>query len=188
MTLLAIYSKTPGLDRFIKSTSGLERVLVELEVYPGHPLRWNYLPEGLTGQIIFCDTDDVIYQGDLPELTGIVTAPENVLHKETVWKKHCIGKYEVLLDKPVYNVGTFSMDAKDLYEYRDFTRHQSRENEWDQLNFNLWLLGKEHTPRINVFLPLYNNLMYAEKEDGIWHVGGEKAVFVHANGNNKELL
>ena len=186
MKLLTVCSETPGLDRFEQSTKELDKVSIRLDEYPGHVKRWNYVPSNLDGQIIFSDTDDVIYQGDVPEMTSIITSPENILHKDTLWKKWCVDEYEVLLNQPVYNVGLFSMPAKELYDYIKFS--QTKERVWDQIAFNLWLLNKKHTPRADIFLCLYNNLEFAQKQDGIWYIGGCKASFVHANGNNKELL
>lgn len=178
MTITAVYSKTPGLDRFLNSIQPLKKELVELDVYPGNKERWRYLPKALSGQVIFTDTDDVIYQGGLPELSGIITAPENVLHRDSFWRNQCIGEYEVLLDKPVYNAGMMSMDAVDLYSLADFILGS---NGNDQLAYNLWLYDEKHTPRIDVFLPLYNNFERCEKKDG-WYYQGKKPCFVHSNG------
>lgn len=181
-----MYSKTPGLRRFLDSTKEFDSINVEFEHYPGHIKRWDYLPKDLEGQIIFSDTDDVIYQGGMPGLSGIVTAPENVLHKDSFWKQFCVGEFEVLLDKSVYNIGGFSMPAEDLYELAEFIK--ARPLHWDQLSFNLWLLSKKHSPRIEVFLPLYNNFDKAVQEKGVWYYDGDIPCFVHANGNNKDKL
>lgn len=178
MKLLNIFSPTPGLARFEQSILSLEREVIRLNKYPGNSGRWRYLPD-LKGQIVFTDTDDVIYQGGWSELTGIVTAPENVLHKDSFWKPYCVGKYECLLDEPVYNAGMFSMNADNLRGLVDAILN-SKEN--DQLVFNYWLRGRQHTPRIDVFLPLYNNLDKAEKRGDGWYYGEHKPWFVHANG------
>jgi hypothetical protein len=184
MKLLTIFSPTPGLNRFIQSTSELEQVSIRLNKYPGNIGRWRHLPD-LKKQIVFTDTDDVIYQGGWKELEGIVTAPENVLHKDSMWKSFCVGEYTKLLDKPVYNAGLFSMPADSLREMVDFIlRYKGN----DQLSYNLWLLNQKHTPRLDVFLPLYDNLDKAKKVDNIWHYGKDIPWFVHANGNTKNLL
>lgn len=184
MKVLSIYSKTPGSDRYFETIKDLKQVRVELPEYPGHVKRWSHIPAGLTGQIIFNDTDDVIYQGGLPELTGIITSPEGVLHKDTVWKQWCVGEYEVLLDNPVYNVGGFSMPAELLYDYARFTL---KNHYWDQLAFNLWLLNHVHQPRIDIFLALYDNFNLMEKKADGWYLGNTKPCFIHSNGIKREL-
>lgn len=191
-TLVTICSRTPGFARFEKSIEENRNFVWEkvfVSPYPGNTKRWEHLPKGLTGQIIFTDTDDVVLQGHVPEMLGIVTAPENVLHKDSFWADKCVGEYEVLLDKPVYNAGIMSMSAEEMYEMADFIlKHPGN----DQLSYNLWLLGKRHTPNMMIFLPLYNNLDKAKKISGdladLWIVDGLVPRFVHANGNNKDKL
>lgn len=188
MKLVTIYSKTKGFPRFQESVEKhrkFEWVKVELPIYPGNTKRWEFLPKGLDGHIIFTDTDDVIMQRSVPNMPGIVTAPENVLHKDSFWKEYCVGEYEILLDKPVYNAGMFAMPSEELYELAKFILdHEGN----DQLSFNLWLLGKNHTPDLGTFLPLYNNLGNADKINGVWVVDNVIPCFVHANGNNKDKL
>lgn len=162
----------------------IQKELVELEVYPGNKERWRHLPKDLSGQVIFTDTDDVILQGvEIPELLGIITAPENVIHKDSFWADKCTGIYEVLLDKPVYNAGMMSMDAADIYDLAEFILSLDGN---DQLSYNLWLLTKNHTPRIDIFCPFYNNFERCRKEktkDGVfWFYDSIKPVFIHENG------
>lgn len=150
-----------------------------VDPYPGNKYRYAHVPLGLRGQIIFTDTDDVLYQGGNPEPVGIVTAPENVLHKDSFWADKCTGIFAPLYELPVFNAGMFSMDASQLYDLAQFILNTDGN---DQLLFNLWLLDKPHQPALDIFCPFYNNSSRCHLEGGVWYYDTIVPSFVHENG------
>jgi hypothetical protein len=193
--LLSIYSLTPNTQRHLDSTKKLtcEHINIRLDTYPGHQEKWRHFPKGLDPErhLIFLDTDDVLVQKDLPELTDdIYVGAENILHKDTIWKDVIkeTGLSE-LSQEPVYNVGSFAMKVKYFYQFIDllFTiKHPLA----DQLMLNKFLLGKEKTANLEMFCPLFANYFQGVTKDKVWKTGGKVISIVHANGSDelKRLL
>lgn len=218
--LLTISSETPGMDRFRKSLEKLEGNYEHIAVqftpfsdmattakydfpYPGHLKRHGYIPDNLDPEryVIFCDTDDVIFQKPLPELEyDMYLATENVVHKDTIWNEWMKGTrfFDYLINREVFNCGMFIVKVSILYEYRKFIRETSvgdtQTQNWDQLYFNLFIaLHPEYSKVIDlsILCPLYDNMNQAlvkKGEDGIWRTKIGKVIScIHSNGN-KGLL
>jgi hypothetical protein len=186
MLLLTVCSPTPNYQRFVNSVKKFNIPHKEkiLDKYPGNNGRYKYISTKYIREderIMFTDTEDVIFQTDIPEMEGIVVAPENEIHSNSYWKDKCIGKFSVLLDKQIYNAGCYSMIGKDFINLVKFI--SSNEGN-DQLLFNLWLLNHEFTPRLDIFCPLYANYDkgIVEKEDELWKYKGKIIFCVHENG------
>lgn len=206
------------MDRFLESLKHIdaEHIAVEFQPptsdlrytiqydfpYPGHFKRWEFVPTYLDPEryIIFSDTDDVIFQKELPELTtDIYLAPENVLHEITMWNQ-AFSKYpmfESLKKEPVYNCGLFIFKVKILYEYikflQEFNDGGYKSQNMEQLHFNMFLkLHPEYTRTVDleILCPLYGNLYQGlVKKEDVWKTKeGKTIVAIHANGDNKNIL
>jgi hypothetical protein len=205
--LLTLASWTPGLPRFLKSLDNLnnfEHIKVDLEPFPGHIKKWESLPKGLDEDryIVFSDTDDVIFQKDLPEFThDVYLAPENVTHRDTIWKSHIerYPQFAPLMDREVYNCGTFAMKVKTLYEYAAFMMEFEdggyRKENLEQMYFNMFIHTRQELSRVidlSIFCPLYRNVhnRLAVKTDRGWCTNNRLISVVHANGSGflKQLL
>lgn len=221
--LLTISSDTPGMARFRASLEKLgdnyEHIAIQFEPYtempttaahrggyPGHFIRHAFIPGDLDPErhVIFCDTDDVIFQKPFPVFEqDMYLAPENVVHKDTIWRRYIEelgGEFfkDVLWEKEVFNCGMYVVKAKVLYEYRKFIAELPVGNfnqyNMEQMHFNYFIYTHPQYSRVidlSILCPLYNNYDagLVEKVDGIWKTKGGKAIScVHANGNNKEIL
>jgi hypothetical protein len=163
--------------------------------FPGHINKWMFIPEDLDPEryVVFSDTDDVIFQKELPEFTyDLYLAAENVLHKETIWAAQ-IEKYPAfseLMDKDVFNCGTFAMKVKTMYEYRDFMMSFEdggyRSLGLEQMYFNLFVNRRQDLSRVidlSIFTPLFRNENDGwVKKDGVWKTN-KTISCVHANGD-----
>jgi hypothetical protein len=196
--LLTLYSDTPGLPRFMESSKKLSAFPVpnHFDTFPGHIEKWRNINPYLFTEdyVVFTDTDDVIFQTDLPEFTAdIYLAPENVLHNETIWAEQIefYPAFSSLLDKEVFNCGTFAMKGIYLYEYQQFLLNFDdggyRELGLEQMYFNMFVHQHKELSRVidlSIFTPLYRNLNdgWVYKKDGIWKTNGKTIACVHSNG------
>lgn len=219
--LLTLASDMEGTDRFLDSlenTTPMEHIPVQFQPwnnkilaknianlychdipFPGHFNKWKYVPEGLDLEryVIFSDTSDVVFQEGLPRLEyDLYLAPENVDHRNTMWKEH-IEKFPSLaplMDREVLNCGTFAMKVKTMYEYRDFIYSFDKEGygswEWklEQIYFNMFVYLRKDLSRVldrTIFCPLFANTFHGVKKakDGIWEDNGKIISCVHANGD-----
>lgn len=218
--LLTLRSETPGLKRFTESFDkngwndfpefgleyfqafGYRKIEVNFDKFPGHIKKWESVPKDLESEeyVVFSDTDDVVFQTQLPVFThDLHLAPENVTHRETIWAEH-IKEFPVftpLMDKEVYNCGTWAMKVKTMYEYINFMMTFEdggyRRHNLEQLYFNLFIEKRKELSRVidlSIFCPLYRNLNdgWVEKVDGVWKTNNKTISVVHANGCHKELL
>jgi hypothetical protein len=176
--------------------------------YPGHIKKYKYAKEILSGldperYIIYTDTEDVIFQKELPEFTrDLYLSVENVpTHKDTWWEEHIRSyadhRFDMLLDKPIYCSGTWACKVKTFIEYVNYLENMGGFNETkgfgDQLYFNRFLLEHTELTRyegLDVFCSLHANIHRKDiyKEDGIWKHNGETIVCTHANGSLKSYL
>jgi hypothetical protein len=214
--LLTISSHTEGFPRLLESlkhidaehiivqfqptTPGLASYIEYDEPYPGHIQKYAYIPRDLDPEryIIFTDTDDVIFQKELPELGefDLYLAPENVIHRGSWWEPYIAEhpEFESLLDKPIFCSGTWAMKVKTLYELLDFQQKVGIFGNLCQCYFNLFIYSREDLTRsedIGLFCSLHANMHRADVvkgEDGIWRHNGEVIVCVHANGSLKAHL
>jgi hypothetical protein len=213
--LLTLSSKTPGQNRFIDSLKNInvEHIAVQFQpfnerldpftyihhnfAYPGHIQKYGFVPRDLDKDryIIFTDTDDVIFQADLPELKAdLYLAPENVIHRGSWWEpyinEHPV--FESLLDKPIYNSGCWAMKVKTLYELLDFQQKIGIFGNLYQCYFNLFIQERPDLSRVedlSIFCALHANIHRKDvyKED-VWKFNGKIISCVHANGSLKEYL
>lgn len=211
--LLTLSSFTPGFPRFMRSLENIDVEHINIDFlphsgvgtqkevrFPGHINKWRFVPEGLDYDryVVFSDTDDVVFQKSLPEFTyDLYLAPENVPHRETIWAAQ-IEKYPAfseLMDKDVFNCGTFAMKVKTMYEYQEFLMTFEdggyRKLGLEQMYFNLFVNRRRDLSRVidlNIFAPLFRN--YNDgwvKKDGVWKAN-KTISCAHANGCHKELL
>lgn len=197
--LLTLASSTPNLQRFLSAASNLnvEHISITFEKYPGHIEKWKSVPENLDPEryVVFTDTDDVIFQKPLPEFThDLYLAPENVSHRDTMWKEH-IEKYpefSALMDKEVYNCGQFAMKVKTMYEYikfmMSFPDGGYRALGFEQMYFNMFVDLRKDLSRVidrTIFCPLFANVHHGVRKDGdVWVDQDAKVITcVHANGD-----
>lgn len=215
--LLTLSSHTSGMPRFLESlekidvehiavqftpyTSGLKTIFTGVP-YPGHIQKYAFVPPNLDPEryVIFTDTDDVIFQKELPELGDfdLYLAPENVIHRGSWWEpyinEHPV--FEHLLDKPIYCSGTWAMKVKTLYELLDFQQKTGIFDRLCQCYFNAFIYSRPDLTRsedLSFFCSLHANVHNngkdkVEKVDGIWECNGETIVCVHANGSMKDRL
>lgn len=214
--LLTLSSHTSGMPRFLESLKHIdvEHIAVQFNPttpeiksyyepgisYPGHIQKYGHVPLDLDQEryIIFTDTDDVIFQKGLPELGefDLYLAAENVIHRGSWWEpyinEHPV--FEELLDKQIYNSGSWAMKAKHLYALLDFQQEIGIFDRLCQCYFNLFIYRHPELTRyenIDLFCTLHANMYRPEVvkgEDGIWRNNGEIITCVHANGSTKEHL
>ncbi len=215
--LLTLGNDMPGVDRFLDSlhnTDRMEHIAVQFLPFskrdfnrtilnnipfPGHFNKWKYVPDDLDPEryVIFSDTSDVVFQEGLGDLEfDLYLAPENVEHRNTMWKEH-IEKFPALaplMDKEVYNCGTFAMKVKTMYEYRDFIYEFDKEGygAWDwrleQIYFNMFVYLRKDLSKVidrTIFCPLFANIHHGitKAADGLWEDNGRVISCVHANGD-----
>jgi hypothetical protein len=197
--LLTLASKTPNLPRFLKSLDNLgefEYIPVTFDTFPGHIAKWGAVPRHLDPEryVIFSDTDDVIFQRGFPEFThDLYLGPENVLHKDTMWKAHCeFPSMNPLMEKEVYNCGGFAMKVKEMYAYADFidsfdkSGYGAWESRLEQVYFNMFIHLRKDLGKVidrKLFCPLFANVYHGvRKVDGIWKDVETVIVAPHANG------
>lgn len=173
--------------------------------YPGHHHRWKYVPEDLDWSrwCIFSDTQDVMFQGPIPNLdqfgADILTQAEGMTHEEnSVWR-HCLTQrwpqYGNLLKLPVYCCGTFAMRGHLLHEYKTYLKDYDPAV-WDQIPFNEYILDKRHADCPQLSAAIYNNfysgaLVKSLTEDGTqfwWSETGVRPAIIHGNGSSKAEL
>jgi len=217
--LLTISSNMPNTQRFLDSVKEIdvEHISVQFKPYyykeiaykllpfpyPGNLARFKFVPENLDPNrfLIFTDTDDVIFQKDLPYLdffdNEIYVADEHELHKNSYWKSYCdkYSEFKCLLDRTIYNEGCFAMKVfvfYDLIKYINSRFDYYFPRNIDQLLFNKWLIKWATISSDNsLFSTLYNNINkgFIEKIDGVWKTKkGEVISVVHGNGSTKNLL
>jgi hypothetical protein len=213
--LLSISSFTPGAPRFLESLDNIdvEHIAVQFQpitpgfpsfikhgiAYPGHIQKYAYVPRNLDPEryVVFTDTDDVIFQKELPELGefDLYLAAENVIHRGSWWEPY-INKhpeFEDLLDKPIYCSGTWAMKVKTLYELLDYQQKIGIFDNLCQCYFNSFIYSRPDLTRyegLDLFLSLHANIHNPEvtKEDGVWKYKGETVVCAHSNGSMNERL
>jgi len=208
--LLTLASNTEGMDRFLDTLPEVEHIAVQFLPYnpklegiktgvrfPGHFDKWRFVPEGLDPEryIVFSDTSDVIFQGELPEFKyDLYLAPETVDHQNTIWTGHIdnFPSLETLRHKEVINCGTFAMKVKHMYEYRDFIYEFDKEGygAWsqrlEQIYFNMFVHSRPDLSKVydrSLFCALFANVYHGVKKvDGVWMDGDRVIKCVHANG------
>lgn len=186
--------------QFTPYTEGLKTIFTGVP-YPGHIQKYAYVPRDLDPEryVIFTDTDDVIFQKELPEFGefDLYLAPENVIHRGSWWEPY-IHEHEKefghLLDKPIYCSGTWAMKVKTLYE---LLAHQQKIGIFGNLcqcYFNSFIYSRPDLTRyedLGLFCSLHANMHrddVVKGEDGIWRHNGEVITCVHANGSLKDYL
>jgi hypothetical protein len=214
--LLTISSHTSGIPRFLESLKNIdvEHIAYQFQpttpilkshqeyfnTYPGHIQKYGFINRDLDPEryIIFTDTDDVVFQKELPEFGefDLYLAPENVIHRGSWWEpyinEHPV--FESLLDKPIFCSGTWAMKVKHLYDLLDFQQKTGIFGNLCQCYFNLFIYSRPDLTRsedIGLFCSLHANMHRPEVvkgEDGIWRHNGEVITCVHANGSLKEYL
>lgn len=217
--LLTISSNMPNTQRFLDSITNLDAEHISVQFkpyyhkegayklfpfpYPGNLARFKFVPDNLDLDrfLIFTDTDDVIFQKDLPYLTffdhEIYVADEHEVHKNSYWKRYIniYPEFECLADRTIYNAGCFAMKVNVFYDFIKYLNSQFEKYfpyQIDQLIFNKWLLHR--TPIYSddsLFATLYNSMDKGliKKEDGIWKTKkGEIISCVHAQGSYKDKL
>lgn len=195
--LLDLCSSTPGWERYNASLKNIdcEHVTVHFNKFPGHIEKWRHLPcLNPSKYVIFSDTDDVIFQTALPTFThDLYLAPENVLHRDTMWKEHIewFPAFAPLMEKEVFNCGTFAMKVKTLYEYQrflmEFPDDGYRQLGLEQMYFNMFVYTRKDLSRVidrTIFCPLFANVHHGvKKENEVWTDGEKTICCVHANGD-----
>ena len=161
--------------------------------YPGHLKRHSFIPRDLDldRYVIFCDTDDVVFQTKIPKLSlDMYLAPENVTHRDTIWQHDMkdFRDFDVLMDKPVINCGMYILKVSVLYQYLDFLKenedHPYNSHGFEQPWFNLFLYKHPELTRsedLSIMCPLYDNMSRVTHED-TWKVNGKTIFCVHENG------
>lgn len=207
--LLSIYSETPGFNCFLKSMGTLKNSIstwlrIELEKYPGHIEKFRHIPFNELSEdamIIYTDTDDVIFQKEIPELKNkIYVTPEFMNWDETsfyypILKKNNFHKLDGL---PIFNSGCWAMPVYKLKEFVDFMLSENEDvltlrkgNGFNEPIFNLWLMNQEYEIHPTLSICLYNALgkkQVIKTDEGFKSPTMELYSIVHANGNNKDLL
>lgn len=192
--LISICSYAPELDNYTKSLSKLEDsvepVSVILKSYPGHLLRWDYMPKDLDRERIFIFTDsfDVIFQKPIPTLSPdyIYVADEGEIFKNNgFWRSKMKNhpQFDILYDKPIYNIGSFACTGKRMDSFVSFSQTSRigfKLGSTDQLLFNLWLQKPENHVLLKEIPDLFTSI-YANMEKGLT-VLNEKNQFVNQNG------
>lgn len=174
------------------------------EAYPGNLLRFKDFPMDLDPErmVIFTDVGDVTFQHPIPKLEkGIYVCPEyDIWGKDNWWKDHLEAfDFHNLDGESIYNMGTWAMPTKKVYEMINFLEKNAHLfGHWqacDQPLFNLWLQNQEFTTHPSLMTCLYDGLNYGsvrrEKKSilGTSYLNREGYLFsiVHKNGGTKEL-
>jgi len=177
--------------------------------YPGHHLRWKYIPENLEKDRwwIFTDTQDVIFQHEIPDLdefdADVLIQYEGMTHEQNgVWNL-CIKdrwpQYSSLLEKPVYCCGVWAARGNVMYDYATKYIPTYDPNVWDQIPFNMWLYenGLTHKDCPELSAAMYSNY-YTGKlavsgnlkftREYSWTDSEIVPAIIHGNGCSKDLL
>jgi hypothetical protein len=220
--LISLASDTKGMPRFLDSLKHIRVEHINIQFtpyyntdsqsiftkipYPGHILKYKWFPRNLDPNryIIYTDTDDVVFQKELPEFThDLYLSAENVpTHKDTWWESHIRDypdhRFDSLLDKPVYCSGTWATRVGIFYEYLDFLERMGAFEETkhfsDQLYFNLFLNKYKSVTKkyeeLDLFCSLHANIHRNDvvKDNEVWKYRGEVITCVHSNGSTKEAL
>lgn len=185
--------------QFTPYTPGLQPIFTGVP-YPGHIQKYAYVPVlDPNRYVIFTDTDDVIFQKELPEFGefDLYLAPENVIHRGSWWEPYInehSKEFGDLLDKPIFCSGTWAMKVKHLYDLLAYQQHIGIFGNLCQCYFNSFIYSRPDLTRsedIGLFCSLHANMHrpdVVKGEDGIWRHNGEVIVCVHANGSLKEHL
>jgi hypothetical protein len=201
-------TETPLFNRYLKTIDPykgqFEHLLVTFKEYPGNVERFFYIPELFkdTDWCIFIDTNDVIMQTDLPDLShskgSIIIANENEIHENSFWKSHVQkGMFKRLAKKTIYNGGSFAMKGKMFKEFIKFLEKMRAKNNspfLDQLALNYFchiLHNKETVEHPTLFTTLYANMDkgIVIKIGSHWvNTRREPFTFVHGNGTFKKFL
>jgi len=217
--LLTLSSHTAGVPRFnesIKNLGEVEHIAVQFLPYskefksyketgvpfPGHVRKQMFIPKDLDPEryVIFADTDDVVFQKPFPEFThDLYLSTENAPHKDTGWTKYIkeYPMFDTLLDKEIFNCGTYAMKVKTMYEMVDFLFSfecgDYKKYGFEQMHFNMFIQMRKDLSRVvdlEIFTALFRNLNdnWVEKKDNLWKYNDKTICCVHANGCYKELL
>lgn len=204
--LINVYSPRFEDERFFESikpfSDSFYHQVVYLPHYPGNLERFLLIPEITNDKCwyIFTDTSDVIMQGMIPDLSkvkgSIIVANEGEVHANSYWKPYCNSEFKSLLDKPIYNAGSFAMRGKLLKEFIALAHKYASEHHndnVDQLIFNLFC-QKHETLRVehpSLFTTLYANMDKGTitKVGNLWvNTNLQPFTFAHANGSYKMFL
>jgi hypothetical protein len=203
--LISIASWTPGVDDYVRSLlmlgDSVEWINVELEIYPGHLYRWDYIPKGLDRNrlFIFTDTADVIFQAPLPELDPkfIYVSDEGIKFKDNGFWMGVIERnprFKSLKENQIYNVGTWAALGHIMDDWVEFVkkeRGKTKNMVIEQLLFNVWLQDKEITVHPNLFGTLYSSYSKGiiKLDHGIFYDNEHGIIsIIHGNGDSKSLL
>ena len=208
--LISICSYSPSIEAHNKSLTKLEdsveRINVDLEKYPGHLFRWDYIPKDLDRKrvFLFTDTFDVYFQKPIPPLSPdkIYVANEGEIFVNNSWWRHMFRhnpQFNSLKNETIYNVGTFACSGKIMDSWVKYIQEARRAmdgSSTEQLLFNVWLRLPENIARITELPDLFCSI-YANLEKGI-AVLNEKTEFinqqgdlfsvVHFNGSTKKIF
>lgn len=209
--LLTLASYTPGIKRFLKSLQNInvEHLAVQFEpkadvksyesydfAYPGHINKYNFVPKGLNPNryLIYSDTDDVIFQRELPEFEAdMILAKENVKFKYTIYhdtiKRH--KEFEGMMESEAYNSGLYAMKVPIFYDWVGYLLDFPVKTKLNQLIFNKFINQRDYSISDNLecFCPLFANIHHSvDKKNGLWVVNKKLISGIHANGWTKRLL
>lgn len=188
-------SNTVMLSRHINCTS--LQVLTEPK-YPGNLFRFAFFPMGIESEntCIFTDTYDVYFQNPIKvkDLKKIYVGSEHIKWKDTEFWRPILEKYkiDVLMDKPVYNMGAWIMPFYKAYDLMNFLKRNYNmfdcANWSDQILYNLWLLDQKFEIDDQLIANLYNGIDSGDisiKDNRVLNKKGKEYSIIHMNGNTK---
>jgi len=168
-------------------------------LYPGNLFRFAFFPMGIDGDdtCIFTDTHDVYFQNPIKikDNKKIYVGSEHILWKDTEFWRPILEKYKVdiLMDKPVYNMGAWVMPFYKAYDLMNFLRRNydmfGSANWSDQILYNLWLLNQKFDIDDQLIANLYNGIDSGNisiKNKRVLNKNGKEFSIIHLNGGNKE--
>lgn len=208
--LISICSYSPALEAhnqsMLKLNDSVEPINVNLEKYPGHLFRWDYIPRNLDKKRVFIFTDsfDVFFQKPIPHLSPkrVYVANEGEIHVNNSWWRHMFRhnpQFNWLREETIYNVGTFACSGELMDDWVNFIgnmRMGTDGSSCEQLIFNVWLrqpnIKKKITELPNLFCSIYANLEKGiatiNEQKQVVNAQGELFSVVHFNGSTKKIL
>lgn len=200
-----------GYNRYYETLKNLkdsvEHIDVRLSGYPGHVERWQFFPKGLDPSrwVIFTDTPDVIFQAPIPDLDAegkeIYAAWEGENHQDNAWWvekfKTIWSGYTDLLDKPVYNAGTWAMKVPYAQMWVERINNiywgGDRNGMCEQAEYCRWL--NSHGDKVGVH-PSLMSVLHANLSKGNIVKRGNLFMnrdnipysIIHGNGDTKKFL
>ena len=155
--------------------------------------------------VIFTDTSDVLFQDNVPDdlVEDIYITSENIIHDGepnggSFWRQQVQpdSSYEYLMDKMIYNSGTFAMKGYLFKQFISFFEKIVSQEQviYDQLIFNHFIYSEykqqvyEHR---KLFMCGYKNIELGlmRKQDGIWVNDKNEIISIcHFCGSTKKYI